>query len=293
MIEKLRSIAIFATVVDQGSFRAAATHLGLAPSRVSQAVSNLEKDLATTLLYRSTRQLSLTQQGRILHAQARDMLNAAELGLDAINPNTTEPVGVLRVSAPAFITQTALMDSIADFSKTHPKVSMDLHFTDQRRDLIKDGFDVAIRAGWLEDSEFTSRKIGQIDRILVASPEYVKTKAAPKRPEDLATWAWIRFSIRSDRTELISPEGEKAVLNWKSNISVSTAEALYECAVRGLGLTTIPEHFARRGLSSGELKHILQDWSPEPLGVYAVWPNQSRRENLTTRFVRFLSKRSV
>lgn len=121
MIDKLRGIAIFSTVVDQGTFRAAVLHLGLAPSRVSQTVSDLEKNLGVTLLYRSTRQLSLTQEGRILQEKAHAMLAAAENGLDAINPMSKEPVGTLRVSAPAFIIQTALMDSFSAFAKTYQK----------------------------------------------------------------------------------------------------------------------------------------------------------------------------
>ena len=120
MIDKLRSIAIFSTVVDQGSFRAAALHLGLAPSRISEVVSQLEKDLGVTLLYRSTRQLSLTNEGRHLNEKANAMLQAAEEGLDAINPLSKEPTGALRVTAPAFVTQTELMESCARFSQKYP-----------------------------------------------------------------------------------------------------------------------------------------------------------------------------
>ncbi|MEM6407388.1 MAG: LysR family transcriptional regulator [Pseudomonadota bacterium] len=288
MIDKLRSIAIFATVVDQGSFRAAAAHLGLAPSRISQTVSDLEKSLGVTLLYRSTRQLSLTSQGRVLHAQAREMLNAAEIGLDALNPMVTEPVGLLRISAPAFITQTAFMDRLANFAKAHPKVSLDLNFSDQRHDMIKEGFDLSIRAGWLEDSDFMARKIGALDRLLVASPDYAAQKPPPKEPHDLTDWEWIGFSIRSDRTELTSKSGELVSIRGRSTVTVSAADALYECAVRGLGLAHIPEHLASRGFERGELIPILPEWSLAPLGIYAVWPNQSRRENLTTYFVRYL-----
>jgi len=101
MIDKLRSIAIFATVVDQGSFRGAAFALGLAPSRVSEVVSQLEGDLGVTLLYRTTRQISLTTEGRLLHQKAQDMLAAAETGLDAISPLSTEPAGSLNPALPS------------------------------------------------------------------------------------------------------------------------------------------------------------------------------------------------
>lgn len=290
MIDKLRSIAIFSAVVDQGTFRAAALHLGLAPSRVSQTVSNLEKDLGVTLLYRSTRQISLTHEGRILHEKAFQMLEAAETGLDAISQRSKEPAGRLRVSAPAFVTQTALMDLFSQFANAHPKVSLDLHFTDQQQDLIKDGFDVAIRAGWLEDSELLTRKISSSERLLVVSPDYYASKPQPSQPNDLESWDWIRFVMRPDKTDLMSSSGKVVTVLGQSHVSVNSANALYEFAVRGLGVTAIPEHLACRGFDRGDLVHVLPEWSLKSMGIYAVWPSQSRRENLTTAFVRFLAK---
>lgn len=292
MIDKLRSIAIFSAVVDRGTFRAAAEQLGLAPSRVSQMVADLENDLGVTLLYRSTRRLSLTQQGRILHERAQEMLAAAESGLDAINPLSAEPAGKLRVSAPAFATQTQLMDTIAGFARAFPKVALDLQFTDQRQDLIADQFDVVIRAGWLEDSELLSRKIGDADRLLVASPEYCRARPPPKEPADLESWHWIQFAMRPDRTELVSADGTVCTVQGLSHVRVNAADALYEFAARGLGVSAIPEHLACRGFDRGDLIHVLPSWSLKPLGIFAVWPDQSRRENLTMIFVRYLASES-
>lgn len=289
MIDKLRSIAIFSTVVDQGSFRAAALHLGLAPSRVSEVVSGLEKDLGVTLLYRSTRQLSLTNEGRHLHDKARAMLQAAEEGLDALNPLSTEPTGALRITAPAFVTQTELMDNFSGFSRRYPKIDLDFDFSDRPSAMIRDGFDIAIRAGWPEDSDLMVRTIGHAERFLVASPRYFASMPTPSTPRDLEDWDWIRFVMRANQTELTSATGEVETVLGKSRISVNSADALYEFAARGLGLTAIPEHLARRGFDRGELLHVLPDWTLRPLGLHAIWPNQSRRENLTTLFVRYLA----
>lgn len=289
MIDKLRSIAIFSTVVDQGSFRAAALHLGLAPSRVSEVVSGLEKELGVTLLYRSTRQISLTNEGRHLHAKAEDMLRAAEEGLDAINPHSKEPSGALRITAPAFVAQTNLMDSFSQFSATYPKVDLNFDFSDRPSALIRDGFDVAIRAGWLTDSDLMARTIGRVERFLVASPGYVAQMPPPAHPKDLEAWQWIRFVMRANQTELTSDGGETVTVLGKSRISVNAAEALYEFAARGMGLSAIPEHLACRGFDRGDLVHVLPKWSLQPLGLHAVWPNQVRKENLTMTFVRFLA----
>lgn len=289
MIDKLRAIAIFASVVDHGTFREAARQLGLSPSRVSETVSNLEKTLNVTLLYRSTRQLSLTNEGRLLHEQAKTMLAAAEHGLDAISPGSTDPHGTLRITAPAFVTQTALMDDFATFGARYPRVHLQFDFSDTPRELIKDGYDVSIRAGWLENSELMSRSIGVADRLLVASADYVKQQGEPSEPRDLEAWNWVRFSVRPDPTLLTDQNGQEVVVTGRSHISVNTADALYEFAARGLGVTGIPENLACRGIARGDLVNVLPDWKLKPLGLYAVWPDQSRRQNLTTMFVRFLA----
>ena len=290
MIDKLRAIAIFSTVVDQGTFRAAALHLGLAPSRVSETISELEKDLGVTLLYRSTRQLSLTQEGRVLHEKAQAMLSTVESGLDAISPNSQDPQGALRVTAPAFMTQTAVMDDFASFARAYPKVDLRFDFSDAPRDLIGDGFDIAIRAGWLEDSELMTRNIGRADRLLVANQECLDHHGTPERPEDLEDWNWIRFSVRADQTVLTDANGKEVSVTGRSHITVNSADALYEFAARGLGVTAIPENLACRGFARGDLVHVLPDWSLKSLGYHAVWPDQSRRENLTTLFVRHLAQ---
>lgn len=289
MIDKLRGMALFAAVVEQGTFRGAARHLKLAPSRMSQAVSDLERELGVTLLYRSTRQLSLTHEGRLLYDSVRRMLEAAETGLDAINPMAAEPSGALRVTVPAFVAQTDLMDALAGFARAHPKVRLDLHFSDRQQDLIRDGYDVAIRAGWLEDNELRTRKIGNAERMLVASPGYVASKPEPAQAADLEHWDWIRFVVRPDFVELTSPEGLVVPIRGQSHLSVDTADSLYEFAVRGLGLTVIPESFARRGIERGELVQVLPGWTLRALGLHALWPDQSRRENLTLTFIRFLA----
>lgn len=292
MIEKLRAMAIFAAVVDRGSFRAAARHLGLSPSRISQTVSDLEKELGVTLLYRSTRQLSMTNEGHIFYAKVSEMLRAAETGLDAINQLTATPAGELRVAAPAFVTQTGLMDTIAEFAKAYPSVTLKLGFSDHPLDLIKEGFDIGIRAGGVKDSDMMSRNIGKADRFLVASPGYVATMPAPAHPDDLGSWDWIHFSMRSERIDFTSENGQRTSVICKFRIEVDSANALYELAVRGLGLTALPQNLARRGFEHGELVQILPQWSVRPLAFRAIWPDRSRRESLTLIFVRFLENKS-
>ncbi len=293
MIEKLKSLAIFASVVDRGSFRAAALHLDLAPSRVSQIVADLEKDLGVTLLYRSTRRISLTSEGEVLYPKVTQMLHEAEAGLDALNFVSEEPTGELRVTAPAFLTQTEMMTTLSEFSNSYKRISLKLNFSDHPQDLIKEGFDVGIRAGWLKDSELMSRKIGHAKRLLVASPDYVNSKPQPLSPLDLESWDWVHFSMRGERAEFVSENGQTESVLCKHNLEVDSAYALYEFAIRHQGLTMIPESLASRGIAHGDLVHVLPDWSTKPLSLQAVWPDRSRRESLALLFVRFLADNST
>lgn len=288
MIDNMRSMTIFAVVVDHGSFRAAAQHLNLSPSWVSEAVSKLEKDIGVRLLYRSTRHLSLTLEGSLLYEEAKVMIDAAERGLDAIRAASKEPTGLLKVTLPAFVTHTPLMDTIQDFCKAHPKIRLDLDFADGPRSLIKDGFDVGIRIGWLEDSELRTRKIGDVPRMLVAGTGYAADRALPQQPTDLADWEWVGFTYRGNHTELKSETGETVKVKEHASITVNSADAVHQLTLRGFGIAPLPVNIARAGIERGKFVQILPAWSPEPLGLYAVWPNKALRENMTLMFVQCL-----
>lgn len=289
MIDRLRHMAIFARVVDEGSFRAAAKAVGVAPSRVSETVSELEDFLGVTLLYRTTRKISLTNEGRMFYARVTDMLRSAENGLNELNALSLEPVGALRVSIPAFMSSSSLSTAIARFSHLHPQVALSLAFTDQRMDLINDGFDVNIRVGWLDDSSMMSRKLGENPRALVAGCDYAAMRPAPRHPADLEDWDWIRYRHRSEYTRLVGPKGEEVKVLGQARLEVDSVDALYHFACQNLGATVLPEHLAARGEAEGTLIRLFPEWQLAPLGIFAVWPDTSRRENLTLLFVRFLA----
>jgi DNA-binding transcriptional LysR family regulator len=290
MIEHLRHMAIFARVVDEGSFRATAKALGLAPSRISETVSELETFLGVTLLYRTTRKIALTNEGRMFYARAAEMLRSAEIGLNELNALSLEPVGALRVSMPAFMSSSSLATAIAEFARRHTQVALSLAFTDARMDLMNDGFDVTIRAGWLDDSSMMSRKLGESARALVAGARYADSRPRPMHPSELEDWDWLRYKHRSDYTTLHGPEGETVKVLGQARLEADSIEALYHFTCQNLGATVLPEHLAARGEASGALVRLLPDWQLVPLGFFAVWPDTSRRETLTLLFVRFLAE---
>ncbi|MEM9434159.1 MAG: LysR family transcriptional regulator [Pseudomonadota bacterium] len=293
MIDHLRQMAIFARVVDEGSFRGAAKTVGLAPSRVSEVVSDLETYLGTTLLYRTTRKVSLTNEGRIFYARVVEMLHSAEAGLNELNALSLDPVGALRISLPAFLTTGPLSSAVAKFAQRHPNVAFSVTYTDHPVSLLEDGFDLNVRVGWLDDSSMMSRKLASGKRVLVAGTKYAKERQTPNRPTDLEDWDWIRYQQRSDTTEFTSPSGKTEKVTGRAQIEVDSIDAVYHFAVQNMGVTILPSFLAERGISDGTLVALLQDWTLRDLGIYAVWPDKSRRESLTLLFVRFLAEEGL
>ncbi|MFY0647653.1 LysR family transcriptional regulator [Sulfitobacter geojensis] len=289
MIDYLKHMAIFARVVDKGSFRAAAQDIGVAPSRVSQTITDLENYLGTTLLYRTTRKLALTGEGRTLYKRVTEMLRSAEAGFNEINANTQDPVGALRVTVPAFLSSSDLSTVMATFIKRYPNVALSLHYSDRNVEIIENGFDLAIKAGSLADSAMMSRKLGAIPRALISGVEYAAARPVPTHPKDLEDWDWIQYQQRSDTVKLISEKGETEEVSGQSQIEVDSVNALYYFAQQNVGATVLTENLAEQGVASATLVRLLPKWRPPDIDLHAVWPDSSRRENLTLLFVRFLA----
>ncbi|MBL8720642.1 MAG: LysR family transcriptional regulator [Myxococcales bacterium] len=289
MLDRLRSLAVFARVVDLGSFRAAARDLSLSPSVVSHHVRALEQALAVPLLYRSTRRLALTPDGEQVLAAAREMVDAATRGLDAASGRS--PSGVLRLTAPAFLADTRLTHHLAAFAAEYPRVKLTVSFTDQPRDLLRDGLDLALRVGTLDDSTHKTRKLADLHRVLAGSPRYLERQKRPLTPEDLTTWDYVQLSTRPPEVAL-SAKGHKPVaFTFTPRIAVDSAAAMRALVLEGVGIATLPEVTVRADLARGRLVEPLPGWKPRTLGVHAVWPKNAPRAGLTARFVAFMADR--
>lgn len=289
MLDQLRQIAIFAKTVDHGSFRAAARALDISPSVVSHHISQLEERLGAALLYRSTRKLTVTEDGKRLLAEAHVMISAAEAGLNAVGGRGGALSGVLNVTVPAVLAQSAFIDRIAAFASAHPNVDLSLDFSDLRRDVIGGGVDVAIRMGWLQDSALKARKLGDVSRLLVAATSYVDAQATPKAPEDLNKWRWLEFTPVRRKPEYLKAGDKSVQVRGASNISVNDAHAMHRLSRAGAGLAILPKFLVAEDLATNVLTHILPDWSAKPVGVFAVWPPNAPKAGLTARFVEAVS----
>ena len=288
MINDLRPLAIFATVADKGSFRGAAKHLGLSPSVVSHHIGALEHRLGVALLYRSTRKLTLTEDGEKLLLSARQMTAAAQQGLASFAKIAETPVGTLKISLPAALSAHPIVSLIAAFSRRFSGVALNLEFSDIRRDLVDSGMDLVLRMGEAEKTAHREKPLCIEPKFLVASTEYVHQHQLPTHPEDLADWDFIGFSPRL-RPVVLSNGDERFGLPQASKITVDNSLAILRLTLAGAGAAVLPASMVQADLDVGNLQRLLEDWRLPDLPIKAVWPKNSPRYGLTNRVVGFLA----
>jgi DNA-binding transcriptional LysR family regulator len=288
MIDELRAMAIFATVAEAGSFSAAGRQLKLATSGVSQHVTKLEDRLGITLFYRSTRSLSLTNDGKRLLEHAQRMITAAEDGLNSIADISKEPAGALTITLPAFMADSTYENAIWDFMRRYPSIAITIKHLDRNFDLVAEGIDLALRMGELPDSALRSRRLGSFARKLVCAPSYLNTLPKIKTPDDLKTCDFVAMDGLIDQVALLKNDQERTIETNHGRVLVDSFSALRSALRAGMGIQRIPLSIAQDDLVSGALVELLPDWKIPDLGTYAVWPDTSRRSSLTRLLIKHI-----
>ena len=292
MIDRLKSLGVFAETVREGSFRGAARKLGLTPSAVSYHIRTLEEVIGVPILYRSTRSLSTTAAGESLYRSALEMLNAAQNGLHEASQIETLLSGKLHISLTSALSHSYVSEHIAQFSKEHPSVEMLLHYDNQKINLVGEQIDLALRTGKLDNSSLKCRLIWNMQRKLVASPEFLKENHPIESPQELKNLCWIRFESMVGKRKMYNSQGHKLEITQSGNVVVNSIEAMVDLAVLGTGLASPPSHFVDSLIYEGKLQHILPEWLVETIPVYAVWPPGKVENPITRSFLNGLVERT-
>jgi len=290
MINNLKALAIFAELIKQGSFRAAANTLGLSPSVISYHINQLELHLGTALIYRTTRKLSLTHDGTELLHHVKLMLLQAEKGLHSLSHRKEQPEGKLKITLTSALIHAPITKKIAKFALQYPQIQLDISYTDEQQDVIAQGIDLAIRAGSMQDSSLIAKRIGEIKRTLVCSTSYFKQQEALQSVEELAGWQWIRLAMIPNMRTL-THQGETVDIHFQHQITVNNVEALTELTIHGVGLSTPPNYLVETALNSGQLVEVLPQWQVQPIPLYAVWPANVGENLLMTLLLSFITER--
>lgn len=287
-MDEYRSLAVFAAVHDAGSFSAAGRRLKLSTSVVSHHVSKLEAKVGASLFFRSTRSLSLTPEGEAILPAARAMVAAAKDAMDVLAATNDQLVGALRITLPAFGDRSPLNRSILQFAKEHPMVAVSIHNSDTQVDLVKEGFDLAIRLGVLRDSALKSKRIGTFSRKIVASPDYLAKRPPIKTLSDLQSCDFIAMAMLPDTITLTCKDEQVSFQPENTRLEVHSISSAKAAVLEGLGIQHLPNSEIDIEIAEGQLVEVLPHWSPPDLGMYAVWPDIGPQKQLTRKLIEFL-----
>ena len=265
-------MSTFVAVVNAGGFSAASRKLGVPLATVSRRVSELEDELRTQLLVRSTRTIALTDAGRQYFETCRRLLDELADAERLASGEYRAPRGNLAVSAPVVLGRLYLAPIVVDFLKAYPDVTVDLRLADTIGDLIEEQTDVALRVGTLPDSGLIAVRAGEIRHVVCASPRYLAERGIPKHPRELGNHDCITFTVLQSPTEWAFVQGKRIErYRVRSRLAVSTAETAADAAVADLGITRLLCYQVSNAIAEKKLTLLIREFEPPPLPVHLVY----------------------
>ena len=269
--EQLKSMVVFAQVVEQGNLTAAAKHIGLSRAVVSYHIKKLETQLGVKLLNRSTRSIALTEAGAEYYQSCRIIAEQAATANQQIENLKNEPEGLLKITCPVNAGLQMVVPALNDFRRLYPKIELDVMLTDEVVNIIQEGIDLAIRGAPLPDSGLQASKLSTLQTCLCGSPDYFKRHGRPTDPTDLEQHDWVIYKLTSGAIEL-SKGSRSYSIAVKGNISTNNAAARTAFIEGGHGLGRIPVYDAWPKIQAGTLESVLDDYQLKDIDIYGVFP---------------------
>lgn len=286
----LSGVTVLMAVVEAGTIARAAEALGLSPSGVSRALARLEQRVGARLLARTTRSLSLTDEGRRFYEQVGPHLAGIEEAAIEASGSTSTVRGRLRVNIDPFFSRIILSGHLAAFLARYPEVSLELIMRDSVGDLVADGFDLALRFGEPPVGSFVARKLVETRVITVASPGYIKAHGRPRHPRDIETRECIDFYDATNARPYdweVQRKKEVLPLRVKGRLLVSDSGTLLGACEAGAGIAQILELGCEHLLESGRLVELFPEWADERFPLYAIYPSRLHRAAKVRTFIEF------
>jgi LysR family transcriptional regulator, regulator for bpeEF and oprC len=272
----LRPLLAFAETAKRGSFAAASREIGCTPSTLAKAVSRLEARLGVRLFHRTTRQVTLTDDGHRLFAHCQRVLAELEVLQEEASGGRDELAGTLRIDMPVTFGRLVMLPLLAQLSQQHPRLSIDARFTDVYTDMVKEGIDVAIRTGILRDSTLVARTFSSQELLLCAAPPYLARAGTPTTVAELAHHTAVLFRVPSsgkDRPWHFRVRGRMVTVSPPSRVRVDGGDAIVRAAVLGMGICQVPHYMVSEPLARGELVELLATMRPPAMPIAAVMPS--------------------
>jgi DNA-binding transcriptional LysR family regulator len=274
-MDTLQSMKVFRSVVDGGSFVAAARALDLSTAMASKHVAHLEKRLGTRLLNRSSRHLSLTDAGRVYFEQVRDALDNLESAELAVGQTAVAPRGVLKITAPVWFANPHFARLLASYHERFPEVVLDVSLSDRIVDLVEEGFDLALRVATSPGPALIARPLNTLRFRFVATPEYVAAHGAPHAPQELASHATIGYTYSpfGDHVPMETEDGI-AQVPFVPSLRTNNTTLAYEMVRAGMATAALPPWLVDDDIEAGRLVAVLTGHRVPALTLYAVYTSR-------------------
>ena len=290
MALNLTDVALFVRVCATRNLSAAGREFGLSPAASSVRMAQLETQLGARLLHRTTRQITVTQEGEAFLEQARGLLDAAEQAMASVGGGDARVRGLLRVASSVTFGRAYIMPAIAEFLRAHPELRLDLRLSDSAHDLAAEGIDVAIRIGPLRDSALVMRPLARSRTVLCAAPAYLKQHGTPLHPSELQRHQCLVLQAM-DPWHLRDPDGKALNLRVDGRLRSDSGLAVRDAAVDGLGIALLATWHITEQLRSGELVRIMPGYQSDDSMISAVYLNRKFLPPKSRAFIDFFSQR--
>ncbi len=269
--EQLKSMVVFAQVIEQGSLSGAAKHIGISRAVVSYHIKKLEEHLDIKLLNRSTRTISLTEAGSEYYQHCRIIAEQASAAYHQIENLKHKPVGLLKITCPVNVGLQTIVPALNEFRSKYPKIELDVMLTDEVVNIMKEGIDLAIRGAPLPNSGLQATKLSTLKTCLCGAPSYFKKYGIPKHPTDLDSHQWVLYKLTSSTLQL-SKGSRSFSIEMKGTIKTNNAAARTAFVEGGHGLARIPIYDANPKIQNGTLLSVLDDYQMQDINLYGVFP---------------------
>ncbi|AKF80334.1 LysR family transcriptional regulator [Myxococcus fulvus 124B02] len=290
----LDEILAFMSVVDAGSFVAGGRAIGLTRSAAGKALARLESRLGVRLLHRTTRHVSLTDDGRVFHEHCQQVLAALEEAEASVGQHTGTPRGVLRLTVPDAFGRLLVLPVLRDYLRMWPEVQAEVSFSDRVADVIEEGYDLAVRIQATHtDTRLVSRLVAEYPAILCASPTYLAARGEPRTLEELSAHDCLFFSSRArrQRWRLREQGGAWVHVEGRSRLRLDSGEALRDAAVAGMGVAFLPGFLVDADLSRGRLRALLPSVETGTVRITALYPSKTHLPAKVRRFIDLMVER--
>ena len=288
-------ISEFVYVAEYESFTRAAKELGISTAQVSRQISALEKRLNIKLLYRTTRKVSLTEEGRVFYQHCRSVLDGLDAAEQAVSNLQSKPQGRIKLTAPVTYSEQQLLPLVNDFMVQYRDIEVTAFLSNQKIDLVEGGYDLAIRIGKLSDSTMMAKKLSHRTNFVCAAPAYLEKYGIPYSLADLRQhncllgtrdyWHFIEYSDNANNAD------KETNLRVSGSVQYNSGHSLVDAALKGLGIVQLPDYYVQQYLTSGELVSLLDNYREPEESIWAVYPHNRHLSPKIRLLVDYLAER--